>query len=39
MSTGNAPYYMGIDVGTSETKGLLIDRNCRIVVSVKYNMR
>lgn len=40
MSTGNAPYYMGIDVGTSETKGLLIDRNCRIVLqsSIKHSM-
>lgn len=40
MSTGNAPYYMGIDVGTSETKGLLIERNCRIVLqsSIKHSM-
>lgn len=33
-------YYMGIDVGTSETKGVIIDDDCRIVLqrSVKHGM-
>lgn len=33
-------YFMGIDVGTSETKGLIIDRDCRIVAqsSVKHTI-
>ncbi len=40
MTTGIAPYYMGIDVGTSETKGLLIDQTCRIILqrSTKHGM-
>lgn len=33
-------YFMGIDVGTSETKGLVIDENCRILcqASAKHGM-
>ena len=29
----NQKYFMGIDVGTNESKGVLIDRECRIVCS------
>ena len=36
----NIRYFMGIDVGTSETKGLIIDNSCRITVqaSVKHSL-
>ena len=37
---GTAPYYIGIDIGTSQSKGVIIDQTCRIVhqVSVGHTM-
>lgn len=30
---GKAPYFLGIDVGTYESKGTIIDKNCQVIAS------
>ena len=37
---GVAPYYIGIDIGTSQSKGVIMDQSCRIVhqASVDHTM-
>lgn len=37
---GVAPYYIGVDIGTSQSKGVIMDQSCRIVhqASVDHTM-